>query len=51
MHGENVMAIKCKSMFHNILGLKMNIKFLFGLSSNPTDALSQDQVIGIFAWT
>ena len=54
MHGENLMAIISISMFHVILallGLKMNTRFLFDHSSNPTDALSQDQVIGIFAWT
>ena len=40
MHGENLMAIKCMSMFRFILGLKMNIRFLFHHFSNPTDALS-----------
>ena len=45
------MAIKCKSMFHFISGLKMNTRFFFHHSSNPADALSQDQVIGIFEWT
>ena len=42
MHGENLMAIKCMSMFPFILGLKMNTKFLFHNFSNPTDALSLD---------
>ena len=51
VHGENLMAIKCMSMFRFILGLKMNTRFLFHHSPNPTDALSQDQLIGIFAWT
>ena len=45
MHGENLIAIKCTSMFHFILGLKMNTRFFFDHSSNPTDALSQDQVM------
>ena len=40
MHGENLMAMKCLSMFRFILGLKMNIRFLFHHSSSPTDALS-----------
>ena len=29
MHGENLMAIKCKSMFRFALGLKMNTRFLY----------------------
>ena len=29
MHGENLMAIKCTSVFCFILGLKMNTRFLF----------------------
>ena len=40
MHGENLMAIKCICMFRFILVLKMNTRFLFHHSSNPTDALS-----------
>ena len=51
MHGENLIAIKFLSMLRFILGLKLNRRFLFHHSSNPTDALSQDQVIGIFEWT
>ena len=51
MQGENLMAIKCQRKFHFILGFKMKTRFLFDPSSYPTDALSQDQVIGIFAWT
>ena len=51
MHGENLMAIKCMGMFRFILCLKMKTRFLFHHSPNPTDALSQDQVIGIFQWT
>ena len=42
MHGGNLMAIKCMSMFRFILGLKMNTRFLFRHFSNPTDALSLD---------
>ena len=34
-----------------ILGLKMNTRFLFDHSPNPTNALSQNQVIGIFEGT
>ena len=33
MHVENLMAIKYKNMFHFILGLKMNTRFLFHDSS------------------
>ena len=51
MHGENLKAIKCTNMFGFILGLKMNKIFLFHHSPNLTNALSQDQVIGIFEWT
>ena len=51
MHGENLMAIKCKSMFRFILGSKINTRFFFHHSPNPTDALSQDQVISIFERT
>ena len=40
MRGENLMAIRCKSMFHFILGLKMKTRFLFDHSYSPTDALS-----------
>ena len=50
MHGENLMAIKCMSMFRFILGLKMNTRFLFYHFYNLTDTLSLDhawQVIGI----
>ena len=50
MHGENLMAIKCMSMFRFILGLKMNKRFLFHHSPNPTDPLSQDQVIYIYKY-
>ena len=42
MHGENLMTIKCTSMFRFILVLKMNTGFLFHYFSNPTDALSLD---------
>ena len=42
MHGENLMAIKCMSMFRFILGLKMNTRLLFHHFSNLTDALSLD---------
>ena len=46
MHGENLMAIKCIIMFRFILGLKLTkFRFLSDHSPNPTDALSQDQVI------
>ena len=40
MHGENLIAIKYISMFRFILGLKINTRFLFHHSPNPTDALS-----------
>ena len=40
MHGENLMSIKCMSMFHFILGLKINTRFLFDHSSYHTDAPS-----------
>ena len=40
MHGENLMAIKCMSMFRFILSLKMKTRFLFHYSSYPTDGLS-----------
>ena len=42
MHGENLMEIKCRSMFRFLLGLKMNTRLLFHHFSNPTDALSLD---------
>ena len=34
-------------MFRFILGLKMITRFIFHHSPVPTDALSQDEVIGI----
>ena len=40
MHGDNLMSIKCMSMFRFILGLKMNTRFLFHHSPYPTYALS-----------
>ena len=49
MHGESLMSMKCISMFY--IRFKMNTRFLFHHSSNPTEALSQDHVIGIFKWT
>ena len=42
MHGENLMAIKCMSVFRLILGLKMNTRFVFHNFSKPTNALSLD---------
>ena len=50
MHGENSMAIKCMSMFGFILGLKMNTRFLFHHSSNPTDASSFARPSDMYIW-